>query len=56
MQAVVSSHGDALGAVIHAAGVASYALIPDLTAEILEKDIVAKVQGAWNLSRRRPKP
>ena len=52
MQALVSSHSDALGAVIHAAGVASYALIPDLTAEILEKTLSPRL-GAE--SSERPK-
>ena len=49
VQALVDSLKDSLSAVIHAAGAASYALIPDITPEILELDIAAKVTGAWNL-------
>ena len=49
MQALVDSLKDTLSAVIHAAGAANYVLIPELTTEILEQDIAAKVTGAWNL-------
>lgn len=47
--AVVKPLKQSLTAVIHAAGVASYALIPDVTPELLEKEFAAKVTGAWNL-------
>jgi polyketide synthase 12/8,8a-deoxyoleandolide synthase len=47
--AVVEPLKQSLTAVIHAAGVASYALIPDVTPELLEKEFSAKVTGAWNL-------